>query len=75
VEENAVVVDQPELQGTWAPELLKIVEEERFISLENVVEQMSGSANKEFVLDVAQNEPCIHIHHSPQMIVLQWQSK
>ena len=75
VEENAVVVDQPELQGTWAPELLKIVEEERFISLENVVEQMSGSVNKEFVLDVAQNEPCIHIHHSPQMIVLQWQSK
>lgn len=68
-------VEQPVPQEKWSRTLLNIVKQERFISLEDVVGKIPVHVHREAVLDVAQNESNIHIHHSPQMIVLQWQSQ
>ncbi len=70
-----VSVEQPLPEEMWSQALLDIVRQERFISLEAVVEKIPMDVRKEAVLDVCQNESCIHIHHSPQMVVLQWQSQ
>ena len=67
--------DQPVPEVVWSEELRNIVRQDRFVSLEDVVGKIPADVQKEAVLDVCQNDPSIHIHHSPQMIVLQWQSQ
>lgn len=67
--------EQPVPEAMWNETLLNIVRQQRFVSLEDVVGQIPIGVHKEAVLDVCQNESSIHIHHSPQMIVLQWQSQ
>ena len=67
--------DQPVQEVLWSETLRNIVRKERFVSLEAVVGKLPADVHKDAVLDECQNDSSIHIHHSPQMIVLQWQSQ
>ncbi len=73
--QDTISEDQSATEVSWSEALLSIVRRARFISLEEVVEKIPGDVHKEAVLDVCQNESCIHIHSSPKMVVLQWQSQ
>ncbi|OOO03254.1 MAG: hypothetical protein USCGTAYLOR_00529 [Chromatiales bacterium USCg_Taylor] len=53
----------------------KIVMRERFLSLDDLLRQLGGPNDRDTVLATCGSVPEIAIHHSPSMVVLQWQKR
>lgn len=52
-----------------------IIMRERFLSLDDLLRQLGGPNDRDTVLAACGSVPEIAIHHSPSMVVLQWQKR